>query len=371
MQSPKMKKVFRAAKKAAPKVARAVMKTGFNTMVDVVKKEAEIVEAQKLVNDLGMPQLVSLIKGVALTKAAKPGKVLPVFAGANRKTVIPTVADGTVSTSTYAYKYNEKAIPKKTGDINQVVRKNTLYGNKTSPVNGQSKADLPLLSCSEISSGIQNYTSCTYEALFNTAFNVVGDSPSIPLSASARDQNRVILDRFESTTTIVNTENAPVEVTIYDLQPKRDLPAATYSSPMYASGLQSPSNTWDTGISNAIDIEDTTTTAVIGTVPTSVLKFNTFWKVMKRTKVEMTAGSTHIHRCANVLNAVFNFYDWSEVLGCRAMLCPTQLIVWKGMPTSTELAAAATINIATNCELHGRGAVNDNITVRSYDSSIT
>ncbi len=371
MKAPRVKKVVRAAKKAAPRIARTAIKTGFNSMVDVVKKEAEIVEAQKLVNDLGMPQLVSLIKGVALTKAAKPGRVLPVFAGANRKTVVPTVANGTVSTSTYAYKYNEKAIPKKTGDINQVVRKNTLYGNKTTPVNQQSRADLPLLSCSEIASGTSNYTSCTYEALFNTAFNVAGQSPTIPLSTSARDQNRVILDRFESTTTIVNPGTAPVEVTIYDLQPKRDLPAAGYLSSMYADGLQSPSHTWDTGVGNAVDVEDTTTTSVIGTVPTSVLKFNTFWKVMKRTKVEMTAGSTHIHRCANILNAVFNYYDWSEVLGCRAMLSPTQLIVWKGMPTATELAAAATINIATNCELHGRGAVNDNITVRSYDSSIT
>lgn len=371
MNAPRVRKVFRAVKKAAPRVARTVFKTGFNSMVDVVKKEAEIMEAQKLVNDLGMPQLVSLIKGVALTKAARPGKVLPVFAGANRKTVIPTVANGTVSTSTYAYKYNDKAIPKKTGDINQVVRKNTLYGNITSPINQQSRADIPLLSCSEISSGGSNYTSCTYQALFNTAFNVGGASPTIPLSPSARDQNRVILDRFESTTTVVNPGDAPVEVTIYDLQPKRDLPVATYSSTMYASGLQSPSNTWDTGISNAVDVEDTTTSSVIGTVPTSVLKFNTFWKVMKRTKVEMTAGSTHIHRCASIFNVVFNYYDWSEVLGCRAMLCPTQLIVWKGMPTSGDLAASATINVATNCELHGRGAVNDNITVRSYNSSTT
>lgn len=220
-----------------------------------------------------------------------------------------------------------------------------------------------------ISSGTDNYTSVTYQNAFETVFNVGGSNPTIPLPATAVDQNRIALDRFESTLKLVNESPGPMEVTIYDLLPKRDMPRGTYSSRYRAFGLISPFDTWTSGMTNAVDVNDAENSFVMGTLPTTNLKFNTFWKVMKRTKLELSAGSTHIHRGSNIFNTMFNHYDYSEVLGLRAFLCPTIMLVVNGLPTSTELSDSVTLSYSTENVLYARSSVNDNITVRNYDAS--
>ncbi len=360
-----------AFKQAAAKAGRRVVKKAGEAMLDQVRKEVSTLKNQELFEGLAMPALVSAARGIALTKRSVPGKTLPVFSNSNRKVVIPTVSSGTTSTSVYGFKYNEKPIPRKTGDLTNQVRKNSQY-TLTSAANLQRTVDIPLLSCADLSDGgTNNYTSVTYESLFETAFNVAGQNPTIALNLTARDQNRIILDRFESTLKVSNPTASAVEVTIYDLLPKRDVPLGTYVDRSYALGLQSPTYVWSSGLTNQVETESTFDITVLGAQPTNVLKFNTFWKVMKRTKIELSAGSTHIHRGCSILNTLFNYYDYSEVRGLRAMLCPTQMITISGMPTATELAASATINYSSECVLYGRSSVNDNITVRSYDSSIT
>ena len=108
---------------------------------------------------------------------------------------------------------------------------------------------MPLLSCSKLTSGgPYNYTINTYEEAFESIFNVAGQDPTVPLNPSARDQNRIAVDRFETEIKIVNPDSngGPVEVTIYDLLPKRDVPKGTFVDRLTALGLQSPGNTWNT-----------------------------------------------------------------------------------------------------------------------------
>ena len=363
------KRLQRAAKsplaKAAVEVARS---SKFGSTVSKIERTANFLKDQQLFEGSSMATLRMATLAIDLVRRQNPGKTLPVFSGNNRKVVIPTVSTGTVSTSVYGYKYNNKPIARKTGDINTEVKKNTRYG-LTSIANAQGVFDIPLLSCSPLSSGTSNYTSVTFQDAFETVFNVAGQDPTIPVPSSAVDQNRIALDRFESTMKIQNESTGAVEVTIYDLQPKRDVPKATYSSRTEATGLQSPTNTWTTGMTNAVYVDDTQTPVVLGTLPTNNLKFNTFWKVMKRTKIELSGGSTHIHRGCNVLNTLFNHYDYSEVLGLRAMLCPTIMLVFSGMPSGTNLVDAASLSVSTENILFARSAVNDNITVRNYDSN--
>ena len=371
----KMRKYSIRAKKAAanPIVKYGVSqlrKSKYGSTMDKIDKASRLVKDQQLMEGLAMPAIRTAVQAIDLFKRQSPGRTLPAFSGNNRKVVIPTVSTGTVSTSVYGYKYNDRPIPRKTGDVNTVVRKNSQYTSTVS-AGYQNVLDVPLLSCSNLSSGTDNYTSVSFENAFETVFNVGGSNPTIVVPASARDQNRIALDRFESTLKITGDLAAPVEITIYDLLPKRDVPRATYSSRVYANGLQSPFQTWQSGMSNAVDIDDTQNPAVLGTIPTNNLKFNTFWKVMKRTKVELSAGSTHIHRGCNILNTLFNYYDYSEVLGLRSMLCPTIMIVFNGLPTSTEISDSVTISYSTENVLFARSAVNDNITVRNYDASTT
>ncbi len=358
------RKNFKNFKKFA-KTTTKVAKAGFD-----IAKEAKLIENQQMFETLSMPALNTAVRAIELLRRSSSGRTLPVFSGSNRKVVIPTVATGTVSTSVYGYKYNEKGIPRKVGDVNSVVRKNSQY-SVNSAANSQGVLDVPLLACSTLNEGTDNYTSVTFEEAFETVFNVDSTTPSIALTSSAKDQNRIALDRFESTLKLVNAGEVPMEVTIYDLLPKRDVPKATYSSRSYAIGLQSPVNTWLTGMTNAIDVEDTQTPNVLGTLPTNNLKFNTFWKVMKRTKLELSAGASHVHRGSNILNTLFNYYDYSEVLGLRAMLCPTIMLVFNGLPNATQLAEPVVLSYSTENVLYGRSSVNDNITVRNYDGSIT
>jgi hypothetical protein len=371
-------KIRKYAKRAQRAANNPIVKAGINlartskygSAINKMERTANLIKDQQLFENSSMSGLRVATAAINLLKRQSPGRTLPVFSGSNRKVVIPTVSTGTVSTSVYGYKYNDRGIPRKTGDVNTVVRKNAQY-SLTSISNFQGVADIPLLSCSPLSSGTDNYTSVTFQDAFDTVFNVAGQSPVVPLTSTAIDQNRIALDRFESTLKIVNGDSGPVEVTIYDLLPKRDVPKASYSSRTTAFGLQSPSNTWNSGMSNAIDVDDTTNNGILGTLPTNTLKFNTFWKVMKRTKVELSVGSSHIHRGCSILNTLFNHYDYSEVLGLRAMLCPTVMLVFNGLPNSTQIAQTATISVSTENVLYARSAVNDNITVRNYDSSIT
>ncbi len=365
------KRVMKAANSPIAKAAIGAARTSkYGSAISKIEKTANFIKDQQMFEQSSMSALRTAAAGINLLRRESSGRTLPVFSGSNRKVVIPTVSTGTVSTSVYGYKYNDRAIPRKTGDVNTVVRKNSQYALSSS-ANQQGVFDIPLLSCSALSSGTDNYTSVTYEEAFGTLFNVAGASPTITLSSSARDQNRIALDRFESTMKLVNEGTGPVEITIYDLLPKRDVPKADYQSRTTATGLQSPNNTWFTGLQNAVDVDDTMAVSVVGAIPTNNLKFNTFWKVMKRTKIELSGGSSHIHRGCSILNTLFNYYDYSEVLGLRAMLCPTIMLVFSGLPSATEIAAASTISVSTENVLYGRSAVNDNITVRNYDSSIT
>lgn len=365
-----------AAKVAASPAGKVIMTAARNSKygsaISKMEKTADLLKDQQLFENSSMPMLRRATQGINLIRRQAPGRNLPVFSGNNRKVVIPTVSTGTVSTSVYGYKYNDKGIPRKTGDVNTEVRKNSRY-SISSTANTQAVIDFPLLSCTPIadSTGTQNYTSVTFQDAFDTVFNVAGDQPAITIPASSIDQNRIALDRFESTMKIQNEGTGPVEITIYDLMPKRDVPRATYVSRLTATGLQSPTNTWTTGLTNAVYTDDNMTPSVVGTIPTTNLKFNTFWKVMKRTKIELSGGSSHIHRGCNILNTLFNHYDYSEVLGLRAMLCPTIMLVFSGLPSGAELAESATLAVSTENVLFARSAVNDNITVRNYDSSLT
>lgn len=363
------KRLQRAAKSPIVKVAMDVARQSkFGNTVAKIEKTADLLKNQQLVEGSSMATLRMATLAIDLFRRQMPGKTLPVFSGNNRKVVIPTVSTGTVSTSVYGYKYNNKPIARKTGDINTEVKKNSRYG-LSSIANAQGVFDIPLLSCSPVFSGTSNYTSVTFQDAFETVFNIAGQDPTVPVPSSAIDQNRIALDRFESTMKIQNESTGAVEVTIYDLEPKRDVPKATYSSRTEAIGLQSPTNTWTTGMTNAVYVDDTQTPVVLGTLPTNNLKFNTFWKVMKRTKIELSGGSTHIHRGCNVLNTLFNHYDYSEVLGLRSMLCPTIMLVFSGMPSGTNLAEPASLSVSTENILFARSSVNDNITVRNYDSN--
>ncbi len=358
-------------KSPVAKVAMTAARTSkFGSAISKMEKTADLLKNQQLFEGSSMSTLRLATQAIKLMRRDSPGRNLPVFSGNNRKVVIPTVSTGTVSTSVYGYKFNDKGIPRKTGDVNTEVRKNSRY-SISSTENTQSVIDFPLLSCTPIASGTQNYTSVTFQDAFDTVFNVAGDQPAITIPAASIDQNRIALDRFESTMKIQNESAGPVEITIYDLMPKRDVPRATYVSRLTAIGLQSPSNTWSTGLTNAVYTDATMTTSVVGTIPTTNLKFNTFWKVMKRTKIELSGGSSHIHRGCNILNTLFNHYDYSEVLGLRAMLCPTIMLVFSGLPSASQLAEPATLAVSTENVLYARSAVNDNITVRNYDATLT
>lgn len=365
------KRAARAASSPLAKVAmNAARNSKYGSAISKMEKTANLLKDQQLFEGSSMSALRMATAAINLIRRESPGRNLPVFSGSNRKVVIPTVSTGTVSTSVYGFKYNDKGIPRKTGDVNTEVRKNARYA-VSSVQNTQQVIDVPLLSCSPISSVDQNYTSVTYQDAFDSVFNVAGDIPAVTIPASSIDQNRIALDRFESTMKIQNEGTGAVEVTIYDLMPKRDVPRATYVDRLSALGLQSPTNTWTTGLTNAVYVEDAMTPNVVGTIPTTNLKFNTFWKVMKRTKIELSAGSVHIHRGCNILNTLFNHYDYSEVLGLRAMLCPTIMLVFSGMPSPSQLAEPASLSLSTENVLYARSAVNDNITVRNYDSDLT
>lgn len=158
-----------------------------------------------------------------------------------------------------------------------------------------------------------------------------------------------------SSVMIIKAPETGAIVDIYDIQPRFGIGPATYISEALTDNHLSPLQTWYKGLTDAvtIDTEDAYNNNVVGSEPLESPTFRRTFNIIKKTTLRMTSNSIHRHRHVFNINKSITYDEMAQasVDGGTAPWCPTQMVVVRGYPTSTSLAAPCSIEIQQETKL--------------------
>lgn len=167
-----------------------------------------------------------------------------------------------------------------------------------------------------------------------------------------------------------NQEKGNVELVLYDIIPKRDISNAALA------GNYDVLSSWNVGLNdvtyaNNAGSASTPGKSNLGSTPFDSVLFCQYYTVIKKTKVMMSQGSSHIHRVRTVWNGMLD-HSFSEAYTYLRGKTIITLAVINGMPlndqtTKTNIAVGvATVDVVTNSRIVYQGYLNNNFT---YDFS--
>lgn len=133
--------------------------------------------------------------------------------------------------------------------------------------------------------------------------------------------SKMILHSIKGELEMVNASSTNSSLVIYDLIARRDASLA---------GVSSALNCWKNGVDNAGG--SATDYKIVGSVPTEVILFNTFWKVKQRTRVTLGPGQMHRHEFTYNPNKVISGELLNATQYALAGITLATFIVHHGMP---------------------------------------
>ena len=289
---------------------------------------------------------------------------------ANQSLDSTAVGSSTYSNMFYAY----RPAVKLKSPRQQYRQKTSIRTNFLSFVDSQEPGDISLLDAVPVSGNPVSdakYTNLSIQAAFDKVLRaqMVSDGTAV-----AQPESNVSI-HFENLTADFLITNGAVasEVTIYDLVPQYDLGPTTYLNEKYSKGYMSPFWCWDQGLAtDTLNLNDVISYNSLGAVPTDSVTFSRAWKVIKRTTVRMTSNAVHKHIACYGLNKSIPYQKYAQASTSGAKfggLCPTTMIVTRGLPTMDARATATEVNISCNLELRYSTNLNQNTQAISYDST--
>jgi len=190
-------------------------------------------------------------------------------------------------------------------------------------------------------------------------------SPGAVGSVATRP-TQYILESCLLNCTMANASVAPVELTIYDLVLRRDLPAK-FNLPTVTGGtgttitaIGNPSSVWEAGSfwqnGNINQASSPLATIAVGASPYDAQLWKDYFKVYKKQRVMLSAGGIHRHTVSQKLNKIVdtsllkvsNFSNVADVglpFAGYAGWTRYVMVVAKGFPVSDSSAAA---NVTTS-----------------------
>lgn len=169
---------------------------------------------------------------------------------------------------------------------------------------------------------------------------------------------------------------APVSgaiVDIYDLQPKFGIGPGTYSSEYFADDHISPAWCFKNGILNSqgsISTMDATNSDQVSMDPMDSTTFRRTYNVIKKTTVRMASNAIHRHRLVFNINKSVTWDEMGQASqnGGTAPWLPTQMLVIRGYPTSTNLSTAVIVPIQQESKLQYSSRLAQNTSVIVYNN---
>jgi len=154
---------------------------------------------------------------------------------------------------------------------------------------------------------------------------------------------------------IIKAPETGAIVDIYDIQPRFGIGPAVKISEVLTDNHLSPLQTWYKGLTSAVTIEteDDYAETTVGSEPLESPTFRRTFNIIKKTTLRMTSNSIHRHRHVFNINKSVTYDEMAQASedGGTAPWCPTQMVVVRGYPTSTSLAAPCSIEIQQETKL--------------------
>lgn len=353
-----------AAKKYMPRTSSMI-----NAVLKEAKKEVTIAG--------GMALLDKMAKDHKIPIGSNGLRVGPTKEKDFQEQKIDTRAVGASTYSSCYWMYRPKQTLK--SPRQQYRFKTSVQSAIESSANAQQIMDLSVLHARPVQNNPDSdskYTNLSIKEAFDYVLRAqtkyTGESGT-PEDLTIPESNTTIhLESITAETIITNGDNAS-EITIYDLVPQYDLGPTSYTSERYATGYMSPGWCWAQGLnSESIELKDSLAASTIGSKPSDSVTFSRSWQVIKKTKVTMTSNSTHKHNFMCGINKSIPYQKMAQVSsdgGSFGGMCPTILIVTRGLPTSTLLATTSNVNVSSNLELRTSSNLNQSPQAIIYDNT--
>jgi hypothetical protein len=346
------KKSYTVLKKVVPVVKEATQELNMPGAIKVLGKLEESMKQPKGSNGL----------------ALGPTKLLKF---SDQSINSPAVGSSTYSNTFYAYRPKvDLKSPRQ-----RYRQKTAILTNKTIGDNQQQILDISLLDAVPVLNNPDSdskYTNLSIKAAFDNVLRAVMTTGGS--SITQRESNTTIhLDLVAGEFLITNGSTAS-EVTIYDCIPQYDLGPTTYSSEAYSVGYMSPSWCWYQGLDAAdtLYLNDQMTPYKIGAKPTDSVTFSRAWKIIKRTTIRMTSNAVHKHNFVCGINKSIPYQRYAQASsggGKFGGYCPTSMLMFRGLPTSTQQATSAEVNVSCNLEFRYSSNLNQSTQAIVYDST--
>ena len=290
---------------------------------------------------------------------------------ANQSLNSTAVGSSTYSNTFYAYR---PAVDLKS-PRQRYTQMTSIRTNIVSTENRQQQADVSLLDAAPVLNNPDSdakYSNLTIKKAFDTVLRARMYSGSTAVD-QLESNTTIHMDSVSGEFLITNGSEA-AEVTIFDLVPQFDLGPTTYSSEYYATGYMSPSWCWSVGLggSDTLELADSIGSGRLGSIPTMSVTFSRSWKVIKRTKIRMTSNAVHKHNFVCGINKSIPYQRYAQASTSGAKFggyCPTTMLVVRGLPTSTQQAPAAALNVSCNLEFRYSSNLNQSTKAIVYDET--
>jgi hypothetical protein len=358
----KMSSVYRAAKKAA-------RSKRVSQVAELVKSQAQEAYREKLAK-VPVSELVSIA-----VNAAKGGKS-PIGADGvnlnaviNRDVSIVGKAIGDITTSSSMYMY--RPARKRTMQGVNYVQKTRWTALRGAAADSQYYGECSILDAVPVLNNPdsdQKYSNLTIKKAFDdflVASNIGDDALKL-------QQTSIHMKSLSAEINITNRETNSCILDIYEVLPKHTLGPTTYQSESRATGYMSPSWTWATGLSSDTPmLEDTLTADTVGSKPSDSVNFSRSWNVIKHVKVNLTGGSTHIHKSAFAINKTVSYQEYAQFSTSGGKLSgwnPTYLFRLRGVPSGDNpLACASSIAVYCDMQLNYSGYMSEGARAIVFD----
>jgi len=198
--------------------------------------------------------------------------------------------------------------------------------------------------------------------------NYLAKLPLYPTTLAGSALNlpyRMLLKSVTGNVTISNACTAPVELDIYDIVLKRDLPLALQwkqNANLWTIPLCYPDSMWAEGSyanNNTINTGGTAQSANIAASPFDVTIFNEYFRVKRKSKVLLTQGGVHRHSIVSNVNKIIDSVMFNQISNA-SMTTPTSGVLgWKGVTTfvmvvqrGLPISDATEVSTVTTAETH-------------------
>lgn len=191
-------------------------------------------------------------------------------------------------------------------------------------------------------------------------------------TAAGYKSSKCLIHSGYSESKYTNQEKGNVELVLYDIIPKRDVTAAG------VAGNYDVLSSWNVGLNDVTYASNSSSPSTagkanLGSTPFDSVLFCQYYTVIKKTKVMLSQGSTHIHRVRSLWNGMLNHTYTEEYTYLRGKSVITLAVV-NGMPlndqtTKTNIAVgAAAVDVVTVTRIVYQGYINNLFTYSFGDN---